>query len=66
MNDLYGRTRALAAEVLAPIAEQGRPGHVNRPLVRALAEHGLLARLFPKVSATDLCVIREALATACT
>jgi alkylation response protein AidB-like acyl-CoA dehydrogenase len=66
VSDLYEHTRALAAEVLAPIADQGRPGHVNRPLVRALAEHGLLARLFPNVSATDLCLIREALATACT
>jgi alkylation response protein AidB-like acyl-CoA dehydrogenase len=66
VHDLYEDTRRLAAEVFAPVAAQGRPGRVNRPLVQALAEHGLLSRLFPKVSATDLCIIREALATACT
>lgn len=65
-GDLYEDTRRLAADVFAPIAERGRPGRVNRALVQSLAEHGLLARLFPNVSATDLCIIREALATACT
>jgi acyl-CoA dehydrogenase len=65
-HDLYEDTRRLAADVFVPLAEFGRPGSVNRALVQSLAEHGLLARLFPKVSATDLCVIREALATACT
>ncbi len=66
MSELYDETRRLAAAELRPIAERGRPCRVNRPLIRALAEHGLLGRLFPDVSATDLCVIREALATACT
>ena len=66
MSELYDETRRLAAAALRPIAERGRPCRVNRPLIRALAEHGLLGRLFPDVSATDLCVIREALATACT
>jgi acyl-CoA dehydrogenase len=66
VSELYDETRRLAAAELRPIADQGRPCRVNRPLVRALAEHGLLGRLFPDVSATDLCVIREALATACT
>jgi acyl-CoA dehydrogenase len=66
VSELYEDTRRLAAEVLAPIAKRGRPFRVNRELVRALAEHGLLGRLFPDVSATDLCVIREALATRCT
>ena len=65
-HDLYEDTRRLAAEVFTPLAEFGRPGRVNRALVQSLAEYGLLARLFPKVSATDLCIIREALATACT
>jgi alkylation response protein AidB-like acyl-CoA dehydrogenase len=65
-SDLYENTRRLAAEAFAPLAEFGRPGRVNRALVQSLAEHGLLARLFPTVSATDLCIIREALATACT
>jgi acyl-CoA dehydrogenase len=42
---LVDETRALAREVLAPLAAAGRPGRVNRPLVRALGDHGLLARL---------------------
>lgn len=41
---------------------KGEPGTVNRPLLQALAEHGLLGRLFPKTSAMELCLIREALA----
>jgi acyl-CoA dehydrogenase len=54
---------------LVPLAEAGPPGRVNRPLVRALGEHGLLARLFPEegqVSAMTLCLLREALARECT
>lgn len=48
---------------------------VNRELVRALGERGLLPRLFPKraggtgtgdVSAVELCLLREALAMECT
>lgn len=63
--------RRLAGEELAPIAARGAPGRVNRPLVRALAEHGLLGRLFPEsaggaredeVSALELCLLREGLA----
>ncbi len=65
-RELYERTRELAAQTLRPIAEEGQPGRVNRPLVRALAQHGLLAHLFPTTSAIELCLIREALATACT
>src|SRR5947209_5368642 len=67
-RDLYERTQALAADVLKPVADQGKPGRVNRPLVRALAEHELLGRLFDRerVSATELCLIREALARGCT
>jgi len=63
-RDLYERARALAVETLAPVAAAGTPGRINRPLVRALAEHGLLARLFERdeVSAIELCLIREALA----
>jgi acyl-CoA dehydrogenase len=65
---LYDRTRALASEVLEPLAAAGAPGRVNRPLVAALAEHGLLDRLFAgeTVSAIELCLIREALARGCT
>ncbi len=64
--------RALAREVLAPIAAAGRPGRVNRELVRALGEHGLIAVLVPPRqggeagSALDLCLLREALARECT
>lgn len=62
----------IARESLAPVAAAGTPGRVNRPLVRALAEAGLLGRLFPSaaggsreddaVSALELCLLREALA----
>src|SRR6478609_1441444 len=67
-RDLYERTRWLASETLAPIAAAGEPGRVNRPLVAALAQHGLLARLFERdyVSAIELCLIREGLARGCT
>jgi acyl-CoA dehydrogenase len=67
--------RRLAREVFAPLAAAGVPGRVNRPLVRALGETGLLGRLFPTplggtggdgVSATELCRLREALARECT
>jgi acyl-CoA dehydrogenase len=66
--DLYERTREVAAHALAPIAQAGTDGRVNRPLVAALAAHGLLARLFTagQASAIELCLIREALARECT
>ncbi|MEF3112229.1 acyl-CoA dehydrogenase family protein [Streptomyces chrestomyceticus] len=57
--------RALAAERLRPLAERGEPGRVNRPLVAALGELGLLRRMFPAdgpVRALDLCLLRESLA----
>lgn len=50
------------AEKVATSLPAGEPGRINRPLLAALAEHGLLGRLFPRTSAMDLCVIREALA----
>jgi acyl-CoA dehydrogenase len=67
-RQLYDETRELARETLKPIADQGTPGRVNRPLVRALADHGLLRRVFGAdgVPATELCLIREALARECT
>ena len=64
--------RDLGARELRPIAEDGEPGRVNRDLVKAMGRLGLLARLFPGVaagqpsrqaSATDLCLMRESLAT---
>ncbi|HEX8132179.1 MAG TPA: acyl-CoA dehydrogenase family protein, partial [Actinomycetes bacterium] len=73
---LQSEVRALAREVLAPLAGTGQPGRVNRPLVRALGEHGLLARVLPSApgapgaeppappagGAVALCLLREALA----
>jgi acyl-CoA dehydrogenase len=44
---LVAEVRALAREVLAPLAAAGRPGRVNRELVAALGDHGLLARVLP-------------------
>lgn len=64
---LYQGARGLAAGSLADVAAAGIPGRVNRPLLAALAEHGLLGRLFVAegVRAIDLCLIREALARGC-
>ncbi|MFI9029154.1 acyl-CoA dehydrogenase family protein [Streptomyces sp. NPDC053560] len=61
--------RALTADRLRPLAEKAEPGRVNRPLVAALGELGLLRRLFPDggtVRALDLCLLRESLAQECT
>ena len=84
--------RVVAASQLRPLAEAGRPGHVNRELVKAMGQLGLLPRLFPgrgqgqgglggrgalpdggvtggsppggkQSTATDLCLLRESLAT---
>ncbi|MCK7626420.1 acyl-CoA dehydrogenase family protein [Streptomyces sp. RS10V-4] len=63
------RLRALAAGRLRPLAERGEPGRVNRPLVAALGELGLLARLFPgggSPRALEVCLLRESLARECT
>jgi alkylation response protein AidB-like acyl-CoA dehydrogenase len=76
-QDLVREVTALAAEELRPVAAAGAPGHVNRELIKAMGRLGLLARLFPgqagtgasaassprTVSAMDLCLLREALAT---
>ncbi|MFL6102264.1 MAG: acyl-CoA dehydrogenase family protein [Actinomycetes bacterium] len=73
---LAAEARALAREVLAPLAAAGQPGRVNRELVRALGAHGLIARILPATapsargaeakppqpSAMVLCLLREALA----
>ena len=72
-RELLERCESLARERLAPLAAQQHEG-LNRPLVRALAAEGLLAKLFqrvdgrwsPRVGAMDLCLIREGLARACT
>ncbi|MEU6283487.1 acyl-CoA dehydrogenase family protein [Streptomyces sp. NPDC047028] len=57
--------RALAADRLAPLADKGEPGRVNRPLLAELGRLGLLARLFSS-GALELCLMRESLAQACT
>ncbi|WP_199547618.1 acyl-CoA dehydrogenase family protein [Streptomyces sp. N35] len=57
--------RELAATRLRPLAESGEPGEVNRPLVAALGELGLLSRLFTSGS-LELCLMRESLAYGCT
>ncbi|NEY33391.1 acyl-CoA dehydrogenase [Streptomyces sp. PRKS01-65] len=64
-TDWCGELRALAAERLAPLARQGPPGRVNRPLLAELGRLGLLRRLFTS-GALDLCLMRESLARACT
>lgn len=59
------QVREWAAERLRPFAEAGEPGRVNRPLLAALGELGLLAPLFSG-TALDLCLLRESLARECT
>ncbi len=68
---LYDRARRTCRDDLAPIAAAGDHGRVNRLVVRAMGDDGLIARLFPtrvggvhddEVSAIDLCILREALA----
>ncbi|WP_329054895.1 acyl-CoA dehydrogenase family protein [Amycolatopsis sp. NBC_01488] len=66
------QVRRLGSEQLRPLAESGVEGAVNRPLLKEMGALGLLARLFPGVAsgkpsrqaaATDLCILRENLAT---
>ncbi|HEY0641446.1 MAG TPA: acyl-CoA dehydrogenase family protein [Pseudonocardiaceae bacterium] len=66
-HELLDRATALAADVFAPLAAAGAPGELNRPLLAALAEHGLLELVFGgQVSAMRLCLVREGLARHCT
>jgi acyl-CoA dehydrogenase len=68
-RELLAHARELAREVFEPLAEKGEPGRINRPLVRALGEQGLLERVLPSEgegSAVDLCLLREGLAHGCT
>jgi acyl-CoA dehydrogenase len=65
MAELLERARRLGHEVFAPIAESGEPGRLNRPLVKALGDAGLLELVFAG-SATELCELREGLAHGCT
>ena len=65
MADVLERARDLGHEVFAAIAARGEPRRLNRPLVRALGEHGLLELVFAG-SAVELCELREGLAHGCT
>jgi acyl-CoA dehydrogenase len=65
MAELLERAQSLGHEVFAPIAEDGEPGRLNRPLVKALGDEGLLELVFAG-SATELCELREGLAHGCT
>jgi acyl-CoA dehydrogenase len=64
------RVRDLAVTHLLPLVEQGVEGRVNRPLLAAMGEHGLLRGLFggspgepPKdAAAMRLCLLRETIA----
>ncbi|MEU8462320.1 acyl-CoA dehydrogenase family protein [Streptomyces sp. NPDC029003] len=60
-----GRLRTLSLERLRPLAEKGEPGRVNRPLLAALGELGLVERVFAS-GALELCLLRESLAYGCT
>jgi alkylation response protein AidB-like acyl-CoA dehydrogenase len=54
---------------LRAVADSGVPGRVNRPLVKALGELGMLRSVFPEdgpVSASTLCALRQGLARSCT
>jgi alkylation response protein AidB-like acyl-CoA dehydrogenase len=64
-RELLSRSEALARDVLAPIAERGEPGRVNRELVAALSQHGLVPEVLERgrgVPALTLCLVREGLA----
>ena len=63
--------REIARTQLLPLVEAAAPGRVNRGLVRALGDTGLLPQIFPErlggaaksdVPATTLCRLRESLA----
>lgn len=60
--ELLAHAESVAAELAG--VERQPAGRVNRKLILALAESGLLRRLYPDegLSALDLCVIRQGLA----
>jgi acyl-CoA dehydrogenase len=63
--------RRIAADQLLPLVDKGTEGRVNRPLLVAMGEHGLLRDLFggardeppTDAAAFQLCLLRETLAT---
>jgi acyl-CoA dehydrogenase len=64
------RVRALATEHLVPLAQAGAEGRINRPLLSAMGERGLLRDLYggspdepPRdAAAMQLCLLRETIA----
>jgi acyl-CoA dehydrogenase len=65
VSDLLERARRLGHERFAAIAAEGEPGRLDRPLVKALGDEGLLELVFAG-SAQQLCQLREGLAHGCT
>jgi acyl-CoA dehydrogenase len=74
-NKIRENAARIARDVLAPIAARGTAGRVNRDLVRALGDQGLIREVFSlwdyppardDISAFDIAMIREGLATHCT
>lgn len=71
---LLERAETVAVRKLAELAGTAPDGAVNRPMLTALATHGLLGQLFQRaegggyrpVSAMVLCLLREGLARHCT
>jgi acyl-CoA dehydrogenase len=69
-RDYAGRVRDLAVTRLLPLVDEGSEGRVNRPLLEAMGESGLLRDLFggsagepPKdAAAMRLCLLRETIA----
>jgi acyl-CoA dehydrogenase len=66
--------RDVATSKLSSLAHYGSAGSVNRPLLKAMGDHGQLRRLFAgdersksrAAAAFDLCLMRETLATVST
>lgn len=66
---LVERVRHAAGTELLPLVRAGTPGRVNRPLIKAMGDAGLLRRLLDTTGATcalDLCLMRETLASVST
>ena len=69
-QDYVRRVRDIAQSKLLPLVEAGEEGRVNRPLLAAMGDHGLLRGLFggspaepPKdAAAMQLCLLRETIA----
>jgi acyl-CoA dehydrogenase len=69
-HDYVRRVREIAATHLLPLAEKGIEGRVNRPLLAAMGDHGLLRGLFggapeeppQDAAAMQLCLLRETIA----